>query len=129
MAESLQGIRALPMGDVQSILEGESENDSQHLLSQVPDATVDTTGLSSICQNLSSSFNCLRRGLASHIGRHTNQSQNPVDMEVDVEQLSPTSLHTQLAVKDLHNQNNHNAELLRRLETIVLEKESEISRL
>ena len=48
-------------------------------------------------------------------------------MEVDVEQLSPTSLHTQLAayktnVKDLHNQNNRNAELLGWLETIVSEK-------
>ena len=117
MAESLQGIRALPMGDVQSILEGKSENDSQHSLQQVPNESIDATGLSSIRQNLSLSFNHLQRGLASHIGRHTNQAQNPVDMEVDVEQLSPTSLCTQLAayqtnVKDLHNQNNRNAELL-----------------
>ena len=70
MAESLQGIRALPMGDIQSILEGESEDDSQHSLPQVPDTTVDTTGLSSIHQNLSSSFSHLQRGLASHIGSH-----------------------------------------------------------
>ena len=39
-------------------------------------------------------------------------------MEVDVEQLSPTSLRIQLAayqntVDDLYDQNNHNAELLR----------------
>ena len=59
MAESIQGIRALPIGDVQSILEGESENDSQHSLLHVPDATIDTTGFSSVRQNLSSSFNRL----------------------------------------------------------------------
>ena len=55
-------------------------------------------------------------------------------MEVKAEQLSPTSLHTQLAayqntVKDLHDQTNHNAELLGCLETMVSEKEGEISRL
>ena len=101
---------------------------------QVPDATIDTTGLSSIRQNLSSSFNHLRRGIVNRISRDTNQSQNPVDIEVDAEQLSPTSLCTQLEtyqnmVKDLHVQNNRNAELLGHLETMVSEKESEISRL
>ena len=55
-------------------------------------------------------------------------------MEINAEQLSPTNLCTQLAayqntVKDLHDQNQHNAELLGRLKTIVSEKESEISRL
>ena len=59
MAESLQGISALPTGDIQSILEGELENDSQHSLSQVPNETIDATGLSSVRQNLSSSFNSL----------------------------------------------------------------------
>ena len=118
MAESIQGISALPMADVQSILEGKLENDSQCSLPQVPDATIDATGISSVRQNLSSLFNCLQRGLVNHIGRHTNQSQNPLDMEVDAEQLSPTSLHTQLAayqntVKDLHDKNQSNAELLR----------------
>ena len=59
---------------------------------------------------LLTSFNRLQRGIANCIGRHTNQPQNPVDMEVDAEQLSPTSLHTQLAayqstVRDLHDQN------------------------
>ena len=48
--------------------------------------------------------------------------------------LSATSLRTQLMayqnmVKDLHDQNNHNAELLGHLETMVSEKEGEISRL
>ena len=100
------------MGDIQSILEGESEINSQHSLPQIHDATIDATGLSSIQQNLSSSFNCLSRGIANRIGRHINQSQKPVDMEVDAEQLSPTSLRTQLAayqstVKDLHDQNRH----------------------
>ena len=38
-------------------------------------------------------------------------------MDIDAEQLSPTSLHTQLTayqstVKDLHDQNERNAELL-----------------
>ena len=56
MAESQQGIRALRTGDVQSILEGESENDSQRSLPQVPNKTIDATGLSGIRQNLSSSF-------------------------------------------------------------------------
>ena len=40
MAESLQGIRALPMGDVQSILEGKLENDSQRSLQQVPNESI-----------------------------------------------------------------------------------------
>ena len=39
-------------------------------------------------------------------------------MEVDAEKLSPTSLRTHLAahqntVKDLHDQNEHNVQLLR----------------
>ena len=89
----------------------------------MPDATIDATGLSSI-----------RRGIASHIGRNTNQPQTHVEMEVDAEQLSPTTLGTQLAayqntVKDLHDQNERNAELLRRLEAIVTKKDSEISHL
>ena len=55
-------------------------------------------------------------------------------MEVDAEQLSPTSPCTQLSayqntVRDLYAQNQCNAELLDQLETVVTEKESEISRL
>ena len=57
-----------------------------------------------------------------------------MDMEVDADQLSPTSLRTQLVayqntVKDLYDQNQRNAEILGRLETAVNEKDSEISRL
>ena len=133
MAEA-QGIRDLTTEGVQSILDGESDNDSQCSLPQVPDATIDRTGLSSIRQNLSSSFNHLWRGITNCIGRDTNQSQNPTDMEIDTEQLSPTSLRTQLVtyqntVKDLYYQNQRNAELLGRLETVVSKKESKISRL
>ena len=45
-------------------------------------------------------------------------------MEINADQLSPTSLCTQLAayqttVKDIHDQNQRNVELLGRLETIV----------
>ena len=134
MAESQQGIRALRTGDVQSILEGESENDSQCSLPQVPNETIDATGLSGVHQNLSSSFSCFRRGLASAISRQPTQQQNPTSVEVDADQLSPTSLRTQLTayqatVRDLHDQNNRNAELLGRLETMVTDKEAEISRL
>ena len=55
-------------------------------------------------------------------------------MEVDAEQLSPNSLHTQLAayqntVKGLHEQKERNAELLGRLEAIVTEKDTELSHL
>ena len=55
-------------------------------------------------------------------------------MEVDAEQLSPTSLRTQLAayqstVRNLHKQNDCNAELLGHLEAAIIEKDSEISRL
>ena len=55
-------------------------------------------------------------------------------MEIDAEQLSPTSLCTQLTayqstVRNLHKQNDHNAELVRHLEAAVIEKDSEISRL
>ena len=55
-------------------------------------------------------------------------------MEVDAEQLSPTSLRTQLTayqstVRNLHEQNDQNAELLGRLEDAVIEKDSEISQL
>ena len=134
MAESQQGIRALRTGDVQSILEGESENDSQRSLPQVPNKTIDATGLSGVRQNLSSSFNHFRRGLASVISRHPTQQQNQASVEVDADQLSPTSLRTQLTmyqatVRDLHDQNNRNAKLLGRLETMVTDKEAEISRL
>ena len=47
MAEA-NGIHDLPTEQVQSILEGYSENDSKRLLPQVPDRTIDATGLSSI---------------------------------------------------------------------------------
>ena len=67
MAESRQGIWALRTGDVQRILEGESENNSQCSLPQVPNKTIDATGLSGVRQNLSSSFSHFRRGLASAI--------------------------------------------------------------
>ena len=51
-----------------------------------------------------------------------------------MEQLSPTSLRTHLTayqamVRTLHEQNDHNAELLGRLEATVMEKDAEISRL
>ena len=128
MAEA-NGIRDLPSEGVQSILEGYSDNNSQRSLPQVPNESI---GLSSVRQNLSSSFNCYRRGIFSRISRYTNQPQTHVEMEVDVEQLSPTSLRAQLTayqntVKDLHNQNECNAELLRQLEAIITEKDSEIS--
>ena len=90
MAEA-NGIRDLPMEQVQSILEGYLHNDSQRPLPQVPNKSI---GLSSIRQNLSSSFNHLRRGITSRISRNTNQPQTHIEMEVDEEQLSPTSLHT-----------------------------------
>ena len=55
-------------------------------------------------------------------------------MEVDAEQLSPTSLCMQLtayqsAVRTLHKQNDWNAELLGCLEAAVTEKDAEISQL
>ena len=133
MAEA-NGIRDLPTEQVQSILEGYSDNESQHSLPQVPDTTIDGTGLSSVRQNISSSFNRLRRGIASRMGRNVNQPQVHMDMEVDAEQLSPNSLRTQLSayqttVKGLHEQNERNAELLGRLEAIVTEKDTEISQL
>ena len=115
---SQQGIRALRTGDVQSILKGESENDSQCSLPQVPNETIDATGLSGVRQNLSSSFSHFRRGLASAISRQPAQTQNPVSKDVNADQLSPISLQTQLTayqatVRDLHEQNNRNAELPR----------------
>ena len=134
MAEANHGICDIAMKGVQNILEGYSENDSLCSLLQVPDATIDATGLSNVRQNLSSSLNHLRRGITSCISRNTNQVQNPKDMEIDAKQLSRTSLLTQLAayqntVRDFHDQNQCNAELLGRLETIITEKESEISQL
>ena len=133
MAEANQGIRDLTTERVQSILEGESDNDSQCLLPQVPDTTIDGTGLSSMRQNLSSSFNCLCRGIASRMDWSTNQ-QNPINIDVDANQLSPNSLRSQLAayqntVRDLYNQNQRNAEALGWLKSVVTDKDSEISRL
>ena len=130
MAEA-NGIHELPKEGIQSILEGYSVNDSDRSLPQVPNETL---GLSSIRQNLSSSFNGLRRGITNHIGRNTNQPQSQTPMEVDAEQLSPTSLRTQLTayqstVRTLHDQNDRNAELLGHLEAAVMEKDAEISRL
>ena len=53
---------------------------------------------------------------------------------MDTDQLSPNILHTQLTayqstVRTLHEQNDHNAELLGCLEAVVIEKDVEISRL
>ena len=130
MAEA-NGIRDLPKQGVQSILEGFSIDDSERSLPQVPNETL---GLSSVSQTLSSSFNRLRRGITNRIGKHTSQPQHQTLTEVDVEQLSPTSLRTHLTayqamVRTLHEQIDHNAELLGRLEAAVTEKDAEISRL
>ena len=130
MAEA-NGIRELPKQGVQSILKGYSVDDSDRSLPQVPNETI---GLSSVSQTLSSSFSRLRRGITNHIGKHTSQPQHQAPMEVDAEQLSPTSLRTQLTsyqstVRTLHEQNDHNAGLLGRLEAAVTEKDAEISRL
>ena len=130
MAEA-NGIHDLPKQGVQSILEGFSINDSERSLPQVPNETL---GLSSVSQTLSSSFNRLRRRITNRIGKHTSQQQHQTSTEVDVEQLSPTSLHTHLTtyqatVRTLHKQNDHNPELLGCLEATVMEKDAEISRL
>ena len=113
-------------------LEGFSIDDSERSLPQVPNETL---GLSSVSQTLSSSFNRLRRGITNRIGKHTSQQQqHQTSIEVDAEQLSPTSLRTHLTayeatVRTLHAQNDHNAELLGCLEAAVTEKDAEISRL
>ena len=130
MAEA-NGICDLPKEGAQSILKGYSVNNSDRSLPQVPNETL---GLSSVRQNLSSLFNHLGRGITNHIGRNINQPQSQTPMEVDTEQLSPTSLRTQLTayqstVRNLHEQNDLNAELLRHPEAAVTEKDSEISRL
>ena len=130
MAEA-NGIRELPKQGVQSILEGFSIDDSKRSLPQVPNETL---GLSSVSQTLSSSFNRLQRGITNQIGKHTSQPQHQTSTEVDVEQLSPTSLRTHLnayqaTVRTLHEQNDRNAELLGHLEATVTEKDAKISRL
>ena len=130
MAEA-NGIRELLKQGVQSILKGYSIDDSDRSLPQVPNETL---GLSSISQTLNSSFNQLRRGITNQIGKHTSQPQHQAMTEIDVEQLSPTSLCTHLTayqstVKTLHEQNDHNAELLGCLEATVTEKDAEISQL
>ena len=128
MAEA-NGIRELPKQGIKSILEGYFINDSDRSLPQVPNKTL---GLSSISQTLSSSLNQLRRGITNQIGKHTSHPQHQATTEIDAEQLSPTSLHTHLTayqstVKTLHEQNDHNAELLGCLEATVTEKDAEIS--
>ena len=130
MAEA-NGFRELPKQGIQSILKGYSVDDSDRSLPQVPNETL---GLSSVSQTLSASFNRLRRGITNHIAKHTSQPQHQAPMEVDAEQLSPTSLHTQLTpyqstVRTLHEKNDHKAELLGRLEAAVMEKDAEISQL
>ena len=130
MAEA-NGIRDLPKQDVQSILQGFSIDDSERSLPQVPNETL---GLSSVSQTLSSSFSRLRRGITNRIGKHTSQPQDQTSKEINVEQLSPTSLRMHLTayqatVRTLHAQNDHNAELLGCLEAAVTEKDAEISRL
>ena len=130
MAEA-NGIRDLPKQGVQSILKGFSIDDSERSLPQVPNETL---GRSSVSQTLSSSFNRLRRGITNRIGKHTSQPQHQTSNEIDADQLSPTSLRTHLTayqatVRTLHEQNDHNAELLGRLEAAVTEKDTEISRL
>ena len=130
MAEA-NGIRDLPKQGVQSILEGFSIDDSKRSLPQVPNETL---GRSSVSQTLSSSFNRLQRGITNQIGKHTSQPQHQTSNEIDANQLSPTSLRTHLTayqatVRTLHEQNDHNAELLGCLEATVTEKDTQISRL
>ena len=130
MAEA-NGICELPKQGVQSILKGYSVDDSERSLPQVPNKTL---GLSSVSQTLSSSFNRLQRGITNRISKHISQPQHQASTEIDAEQLSPTSLHTHLTayqstVITLHEQNDHNAELLGRLEAAVTEKDAEISQL
>ena len=121
MAEA-NGIRELPKQGIQSILKGYSVDDSERSLPQAPNGTL---GLSSVSQTLSSSFNRLRRGITNRIGKHTSQNiQHQTPIEVDLEQLSPTSLCTHLTayqstVRTLHEQNDRNMELLGRLEATV----------
>ena len=79
MAEA-NSIRDLPKEGIQSILEGYSVSDSNRSLPQVSNETLD---LSSMWQNLSSSFNHLQRGITNRIVRNTNQLQNQAPMEVD----------------------------------------------
>ena len=115
MAEA-NGIRDLPKQGIQSILKGFSIDDSERSLPQVPNKTL---GRSSVSQTLSSSFNRLRRGITNRIGKHTSQPKHQTSNEVDADQLSPTSLRTHLTayqatVRTLHEQNDHNAELLGR---------------
>ena len=130
MAEA-NGICDLPKQGIQSILKGFSIDDSERSLPQVPNETLSR---SSVSQNLSSSFNRLRRGITNRIGKHTSQPQHQTSNEIDVDQLSPTSLRTHLTayqatVRTLHEKNNYNAELLGCLEAAVTEKDTEISRL
>ena len=130
MAEA-NGIRDLPKQGIQSILKGFSIDDSERSLPQVPNETL---GRSSVSQTLSSSFNRLRRGITNRIGKHTSQPQHQTSNEIDADQLSPTSLRTHLTayqatVRTLHEQNDHNVELLGCLEAAVTEKDTEISRL
>ena len=130
MAEA-NGICDLPKQGVQSILEGFSIDDSERSLPQVPNEIL---GRSSVSQTLSSSFNRLRRGITNQIGKHTSQPQHQTSNEIDADQLSPTSLRTHLTayqamVRALHEQNDHNVELLGCLEAAVMEKDTEISRL
>ena len=127
MAEA-NSICELPKEGIQSILEGYSVNDSDRSLPQVPNKTL---GLSRMWQNLSSSFNRLRRGITNCIANITNQPQSQTPMEVDADQLSPISLCTQLTayqatVRNLHMQNDCNTELLWCLETTVIDKDAEI---
>ena len=129
MAEA-NGIRDLPKQGVQSILEGFFIDDNERSLPQVPNETL---GRSSVSQTLSSSFNRLRRGITNRIGKHTSQPQHQTSNEIDADQLSPTSLRTHLTayqatVRTLHEQKDHNAELLGCLEAAVTEKDTEISR-
>ena len=130
MAEA-NGIRDLPKQGIQSILEGFSIDNSERSLPQVPNETL---GRSSVSQTLSSSFNLLQRGITNRIGKHTSEPQYQTSNEIDADQLSPTSLHTHLTayqamVRTLHEQNDHNAELLGCLEATVTEKDTGISRL
>ena len=130
MAEA-NGIHELPKQGVQSILKGYSVYDSERSLPQVPNETL---GLSSVSQTMSSSFNQLQRGITNQIGKHTSQPQHQTPIEVDTEQLSPTSLCTYLTayqstVRTLHEENDHNAELLGCLEAAVTDKDAEISQL
>ena len=82
-------------GYTQGLLDGNSIKGSQWSLHNIPEPTIDQSGLSNVRQNLSNTLSQLHQNITSHITRSQPVPQHQ-GTETNSKLLSPNSLRSQL---------------------------------